>query len=512
MPFNVGLELMAQAAAPLCSDKVLVAIRRAKAHDWLLFEQPTRPIRLVAHRLSTPGEVHVALSAPASHAKEKDRLIYDAVFCFADTYPLPPAARPVLIEQTTSGPLNLETIYLEHMFHGPTFQSVALLQRCTKHEVQALMGHPAPALLERGIPGRLLTAPQLLDGAGQVVGLWAESQLHEHFVIFPDEVAEITLYRAPDALEPHVFCHMSPDLEGTAFIHSQGVLLSAQGEVLIEVSGLRHRRIFMPELIHRFRQSREVLLSASWSLPLAPYTELNDRLSCGRFNYDLIDLAGGDGQVLLAVIAHIILSRRERELWYSMKAVDKRRKEWLLGRLVAKETVRRLLRMTSGEDPWSADIEILPDYKGRPVVQGPEVPDNYEICLSLSHTEPVAAALAAMLPLGSGVGLDIEQRLQPLDQEFIHLAFSQEERQFLGDQERIIQGWCAKEAVAKALGSGMPSPKEIVITGYDEQRGIFLLQGARGTTKMQQPDVLKLQAFTQQAEELMVAVSVNSGG
>jgi phosphopantetheinyl transferase (holo-ACP synthase) len=510
MPFNMGLELMAQAAASLCSGKVLVAIQQAKAHGWLLFQQASRPIRIIAQHLSTPGEVRVALSTPASLPGEKERLVYDAVMRFAGAYPPAPSLGSVPADTEVPGLLNRDAIYPEHLFHGPAFQSVAVLQRCGNEEAQALLENPSPIVLEEGMASPLVTAPQILDGAGQVVGLWAERQLAEHFVIFPDEVEEIALYAAPDRFTFSVLCRMRPELKGSAIIHSHGMLASSQSEVFAEITGLRHRRIVMPEIMHRFRQSREVLLSEPWGLPLVPYADLATNLACGRLHTDLMDLAGGDGEVLLSVIAHIILSRRERAFWYTMKAADKRRKEWLLGRLVAKETIRRLLWQWRKENVWSADIEILPDAKGKPVVHGPEVPANCAMCLSLSHTETAVVALAALLAPGSGVGIDVELQKNTFDQEFISLAFTREEQQHLvGDPDRILHCWCAKEAGAKLVGIGMPnSPKDLMVTGYDESSGLVLLRYAGGLAQAKKNACHEIPVHTQREGEIVVATTV----
>ena len=57
------------------------------------------------------------------------------------------------------------------------------------------------------------------------------------------------------------------------------------------------------------------------------------------------------------LLADRILSPGERDYWNSMRGVEKRRHEWLLGRCAAKDAVRLLM------DPQlsPAEIEIVPD-------------------------------------------------------------------------------------------------------------------------------------------------------
>jgi phosphopantetheinyl transferase (holo-ACP synthase) len=68
------------------------------------------------------------------------------------------------------------------------------------------------------------------------------------------------------------------------------------------------------------------------------------------------------------ILADLILSPREREQWTSMRAVEKRRHEWLLGRCVAKEAVRLLLERDLDLHLSPEEIEIVPDPYGRPLV------------------------------------------------------------------------------------------------------------------------------------------------
>src|ERR1039458_8248272 len=69
------------------------------------------------------------------------------------------------------------------------------------------------------------------------------------------------------------------------------------------------------------------------------------------------------------VLADRILSPAEREYWRSMRGVEKRRHEWLLGRSVAKEAVRSLLERNLDLHLSPEEIEIMPDPYGRPLVK-----------------------------------------------------------------------------------------------------------------------------------------------
>jgi phosphopantetheinyl transferase len=160
-----------------------------------------------------------------------------------------------------------------------------------------------------------------------------------------------------------------------------------------------------------------------------------------------------------AFLAESILSRSEVESWRSMRAVAKRRHEWLLGRSVAKDAVRRLVERHAGVQLSAAEVEIRPDPYGRPLAVGPWTERlGIQPAISISHSHGTAVALATLYA-GQWVGIDLENLAQRRE-NFEAIAFSPDERDLLAAmpagsrQEWALRMWCAKESVAKALGCG----------------------------------------------------------
>jgi len=160
-----------------------------------------------------------------------------------------------------------------------------------------------------------------------------------------------------------------------------------------------------------------------------------------------------------------------------MRAVPKRRHEWLLGRAVAKDAVRRLLERHAALEIAPAEIEISPDAYGCPRACGawtnrlPAAPS-----LSIAHSDGTAVALAALDP-GHAVGIDMES-LDRRREDFESIAFRPEERALLdampedSRQEWALRMWCAKEAVGKALGRGLSAGlRAFTITQMDAGSG-----------------------------------------
>ena len=81
------------------------------------------------------------------------------------------------------------------------------------------------------------------------------------------------------------------------------------------------------------------------------------------------DLFDAHGAIWLRVLAYMILNRRERLLWRELNAASsKRRRDWLMGRIAAKDAVRLLIKDQVGLVLCPADIEITSAATGQPEV------------------------------------------------------------------------------------------------------------------------------------------------
>src|SRR5260370_10668405 len=99
-----------------------------------------------------------------------------------------------------------------------------------------------------------------------------------------------------------------------------------------------------------------------------------------------------------AALADLILNPLEKDHWTQMRAVDKRRHEWLLGRYAAKSAVRLLLERHLDMQPSFAEIAIVPDPYGCPRVEGAWITADLQPSLSIAHSQGTAVALAALDP------------------------------------------------------------------------------------------------------------------
>ena len=188
-------------------------------------------------------------------------------------------------------------------------------------------------------------------------------------------------------------------------------------------------------------------------------------------------------ELWLKTLSHVILDASERREFAEMSGSAARRTEWLFGRVAAKEAVRRFLK-DFYQARWSnADIRIWADDSGKPHALGAW--NDYlttKLDVAISHTAQFVVAIAAA---NAKVGVDVESVMRDLSEEFTAGVFTPEELELAAQaanaSQAIIKFWCAKEAVSKALGTGIRySPKEMIVTGFQADTGVLTvrLEGA----------------------------------
>jgi len=184
-------------------------------------------------------------------------------------------------------------------------------------------------------------------------------------------------------------------------------------------------------------------------------------------------------EVWLKTFSQIVLGERERGEFKVMSGSSARRTEWLFGRIAAKEAVRRFLK-DYHQARWSyADVPIYVDEQGKPYTVG-EWQDAFSsrLDIAIAHTAQFVIALAAA---NARVGVDVESVSRDLSEEFAAGVFTPQEQELaagaVNAAHAVIRFWCAKEAVSKALGTGIRySPKEMVVTNYDADRGLLMMR------------------------------------
>ncbi|MCF6158425.1 MAG: acyltransferase domain-containing protein [wastewater metagenome] len=218
----------------------------------------------------------------------------------------------------------------------------------------------------------------------------------------------------------------------------------------------------------------------------------------------------------IQTLARNILNQQELETWFHLTRIEKRRTEWLLGRLVAKDAVRLFLRNRYQRKVSPSDIEIAADENGRPVVKGKFIEMlGCHISLSITHSAGSAVAVAGERNGYLGVGVDMERTNQN-HKELERIIFSAEEEAKLAPvfqlkkEEWMLRLWCAKEAVAKAFGKGMIGfPNNLVIQKLEEETGrVFLSLAGELANQFPAYRGMSFIAYTRYENDFAFAISL----
>ena len=171
----------------------------------------------------------------------------------------------------------------------------------------------------------------------------------------------------------------------------------------------------------------------------------------------------------LKTVSHIVLHGAERRAFADMPGTISRRTEWLFGRIAAKEAVRRFLYENYQARWTDADVYVWADGSGKPHALGAwQDRLSVRLDLAIAHTAQFVVAIVAA---NARVGIDVELRSRALSEEFTRGVFGPDELELAANAidapAALVRFWCAKEAVSKALGTGIRyPPKELVVDGF----------------------------------------------
>jgi|GEM_PF-1424768 len=180
-----------------------------------------------------------------------------------------------------------------------------------------------------------------------------------------------------------------------------------------------------------------------WQQLFAPDTRL-------RLEGVVLSAFAGDNGFPLTEIAEKYLNAEELARWGDFNQ-EKRRTEWLGGRMAAKSAGSTLLGKP--EVDW-ANLVVRTEEDGRPYLTagtGEAAP-----FISISHSGMMAAALAANRPCGLDIQLPgerilrVRERFASPDEEVILKSSLGES---FAETERLTMLWAAKEAVRKMVRS-----------------------------------------------------------
>ena len=518
VPLTVSVEILAEAASLLEPGRVVVGVRQMRSQRWIMLDEPGPTIELTAERKG-PGVVEVKIRED-DPGKAIRPVWIEGTILFGDSFPGPGTPLPLQLRDAKTSHWTPGTLYPQGMFHGPLMRGVISVGQTGKNGACATLEILSFNGLIREFPSvNFLLDPLCMDAVGQLTAFWSQEQVDPFCDVFPYHFDEMECFTPMPPAGTRVEGRIWITRVGEREVKCDLEVLDRAGNLLLRIRGWEARR---------FQQSRDL-----WDYRICPRDALLSKpsdewigtaagkksLACCRLDRFPPGFLESSFGVWLKMLALLSLGPREREVWAEMKAVDKRRIDWLLGRCCAKDAIRTLIRRRFGLALYPADIEIIPDAQGRPRVEGAwTMKLGVQPVVSISHSGGSAVALAA-LDAGQLVGIDIEA-VNPARDGFENLAFSAQEREIvagLPDHQRrewLIRLWCAKEAVGKALGRGLSEGlQSLEVMQVEPESGCVQLNIHNGLTE-EFPHLRNrdLTAYTNRHDTFVFSTFIHSPG
>lgn len=484
VPFTVSLELMAEACALLAGRTDVRVIENVKAFDWVALDDGELAFEVRAEVLD-PTQARYAARVITARGP-----VLTAEFSFGGAMQLP--AVPDLVQPRESA-LNAPYLYATGMFHGPVFQSMRYVQAWDDSGIDVELSETSvDGFFALGQRPQLVLNPVLLDAMGQVVACWLVQYVGTAFHSFPSTIRRIELPQdCPSGHQGTVLrMRQRPVHDGDSDIRAPRAwnfdCVDGEGRVLMRGQELVNLFFTVPQAYHDLRCDP---LNAWLGEPLPGLDESGPLL----WQVPMLseEFCAQSGAICLRIMGHALLAPSEREAWRVFQGNPRRRREWLFGRAALKQAVRAWVHAHTGHLLYPTDIVVQVDDHGALSIAG-------DWCGSLmpapavSLTHDRQTCVAALAAEEQAVGIDIETLGRVRDSAHLAQAWAAPEQALLqglqGDalDERVLRLWCAKEAAAKCLGTGMQGrPQDFVVAAADEDCGQLLVQHPQGISQVQ---------------------------
>ena len=477
LPIPLATEIMAEAAQRVIPNRHLAAVENFVSRRTVHFEHGALKLSVNAERVSASDpaaaavKVQIRADAPGSDFTWP---AVEAVFVFAQERPAPSPVSVAPLAHARTVHWSGRDIYPSRIGAGRRLRGIVFAESWGENGIDYTVEVPRRegCLSFTRLPVWAVN-PLLLQVVAAGFGLWRCSEKFAGAFSFPIRFRRLELRGSEPKDGSRLNCYLR--LTGvTPSSHVCDITASdGNGNVAMQIEG--------------WEENTERVPKAFCDMVLQPAT-------CFATDSLPRDFAGGEGvaaatsfvdsipyktcerneELWLKILGSVTLGSLERGDFAKMKGSAARRTEWLFGRIVAKEAVRRYLK-DFHQARWSyADVQILPDANGKPQAMGAWA-DNLtsKLDVAIAHTSLFSVAVAAA---NRRAGVDVEPVSRNLSAEFVDGVFSPEEKELAvatpDSSCAMLRFWCAKEALSKALGTGIRySPKGLSVCGYDSADG-----------------------------------------
>lgn len=472
-----ALEIMSESARLLMPRKRVACVENLRSLRWLEFREESLKVVVRAERIAWSDPSVVAVRVQLREDGRDSNFTWpavEAVILLASGVPATPALRPVPLERARPVNWSHHDIYPERLFQGESLRIVRHVDLWSEGGIDFEVETPLKQGSVKGMRSPLFSVwPQLLDGVISAFTLWRSHEKFAGAISLPFRCRKIFFH----ALSIGEGTRLRGYFRLTAVTprsHVGDILVTdGNGGLLLEFRGCEELCERVPPEYQQFiLRPSEKFITDAFPLELLGNPSIPTE---ARVVKDVpMHIFEPHQELWLKTLAGILLSPTEREDWNEMQGSTARRTEWLFGRAVAKESTRRFLEKYHQAHWTDADIPIWPDDSGKPHPLGPwREHANVKIDLSIAHTEKL---IVAAVVANAKIGIDVESADRSLSEDFTRGVFSPAELEIAtstgSGPETMLRFWCAKEAISKALGTGIRfPPRELVIRNFDGDTG-----------------------------------------
>jgi acyl transferase domain-containing protein/phosphopantetheinyl transferase (holo-ACP synthase) len=511
VPMTMLLEIMGRAAQELVPGTVILGFDDVRALRWLA---AAPAVEATIRSKLVPAEAADVGAAPGSLWRVQVSIdgYAKTTVLLGGSYPTGPEPDPLPLTGEREPDISARTMYDDRwMFHGPAYQGVTELT----------------AVADDGIRGELADLPApgaLLDCAGQLMGYWAMRRTEIDRLALPTSIRRVRFFGPSPGPASPVSCTVRITQYTDKLVQSDMDLCVGDG-LWARIEAWQDRRfesdpVVWPVLIYPesnvLTHQHELSASGATAEP-ASGGATADPASGGS----TADPASGGVCVEVArerwtdSASRGLMMRRylgEDERVEYERHNPRAQRTWLLGRIAAKDAVRRWLWARGARAMHPVEVRITNDAQGRPLAALPQDvcradPAASALSVSISHTEWVGVAVVSE---SDPIGVDVEPLTPrtPRSDAFVDIALTPAEQDLrprgVGSDEWVALTWTAKEVVAKAIGTGLqgrPRSFEVEAVAASLSPGDFTLW-------VRDPDGRRWTVASSREGELVIAATI----
>lgn len=480
LPLMVALEIMSEGASLLFPDMSLKRILELRAYKRICCNETEQEFQLEL-KYESENLINARILRHCANGGELEaeaEVLLSSQLEFAPHLSPPPEAgakgKDADLEEWRQSRLSPDSLYGEEsMFHGPRMQSVLSIDRVGKRQIEGRLSPSSYAdwfssLSNKQFPeANCLVDPLLLDNASQFVLYQMFEAQMPVTALLPFHIESIEFFEGFQNLH-----EISCNLNGSANLRSmslKGTLADieirlADTETLIKIKRISSRAIVLSERIKDFVHDPGKYLSSQIKI-----AELDSSIV---MRLDLEELP--EDETTLDWFSDYVLCFEEKKEWQSLRK-EKRRRQWLAGRIAAKEAARLLIQREFALELKAADLLIEKSAQGIAQISVPAYELTWIPQISIAHCRTSAAAVAERPRQERLAGIDLEN-IDEREDGFEVLALTKSEQNWLKEQgskdrnEQICILWTAKEAASKACGTGLRNnPKNFELRARESE-------------------------------------------